>query len=599
VTRLTDLARLWTGVFGLLRRSAPRITALVAMATVAEIAASVGLLYAAKLLVDAISVELSASAAGAADHAMSALVIMGIAVVANVLLHNLGNALRMRQRMAVGEYVDEQIHDRAISVDLQFYETPQYYDALERARQGGTQRPAQIVGNVMSAFKSAGMLLAVLVMLAAIDLRLMPVLLLPIIIGLLVRLHFTRKLFDWRMARAQIDRRAGYLDWMLTSITYAKELRLNRSGNLFRDQYRSLRAQMNKGEIDNETARLWPEFAVSLFGAAVFLGASAWLLQEALSQQRLIGDVALFVLLLRRAEAGGQEFVGSIARVVDDQLYLRRLFDFLSIKPRIERPLSPAAISSPLNQGVKLSNVGFRYEGSAEDALQDVSLELPPGRIVALVGENGSGKTTLIKLLTRLYDPTSGTVSLEGRDVRDLDPAAYRRLFSVIFQDYAVYAETAAENIRLGDPDKDAHPDSIARAAQQAGASEFIERLPLSYATPLTKLFDNGRDLSVGQYQRLALARALYADSSFLILDEPTSAVDPRAEHELFEKFRERIGGRGALIISHRLSTVRMADYTYVLQGGRIIEHGVHDALVAQGGYYADLFEKQGQHYRT
>jgi ATP-binding cassette subfamily B protein len=598
VKRLDQLIKTWVRILALLRQASPGLSVAVALTTLVEAVAGIGVLYTVKLLVDTISADMDTLQTDGLAHVLPILAFTGGAIVVTVLTQNIGSILRMRQGMAVSEYVDREIHDRAISVDLQFYESPRYYDALERARHGGAQRPAQIVSNVVLTFRAAIVLAGVLLLLVGIDLLLVPILLLPVLVALFVRLHYTRKLFDWRMARAQLERRTSYLDWMLTSATHAKELRLNRIGGFFRDQYRTFRSQVREGHISIEQARLWAEFAVAILGAGVFIAASAWLLQQTFTQQRPIGDVVLFVLLLRRAESGGSELVGNISRIVDDHLYLRRLFDFLAIKPLIMAPPSPARIPSQIADGVKLSNVSFKYDGAQELALQDVSLQIRPGQIVALVGENGSGKTTLIKLLTRLYDPTSGSISLDATDIRQFDPDEYRRLFSVIFQDYATYAETAGNNIRFGDVSLPSSPLTISGAALRAGASSFIERLPQSYDTPLTKLFDDGQDLSIGQWQRLALARAFYPHSKFIILDEPTSAVDPKAEFELFEKFRERVGGRGALVISHRLSTIRQADYTYVLQGGRIIEQGPHGDLIAAQGRYAELFEKQAQHYR-
>jgi ATP-binding cassette, subfamily B, bacterial len=215
------------------------------------------------------------------------------------------------------------------------------------------------------------------------------------------------------------------------------------------------------------------------------------------------------------------------------------------------------------------------------------------------VGENGSGKTTLIKLLTRLYDPDRGRVTLDGIDVRDFDPVAFRRLFSVIFQDFARYAATGNENIWYGDTTHALDREATRRAGQRSGADGFLSELPRGYDTPLSRIFDDGQELSIGQWQRVALARAFLPATRFIVMDEPTSAVDPAAEMELFDTLRERIGGRGALIISHRLSTIRHVDYTYVLDRGRIAEHGTHDDLVRAGGRYADLFGRQGAYFTS
>jgi ATP-binding cassette subfamily B protein len=598
MARLTSFLAICGKVLGLLKTACPALSLLVALLMVLEVVVSLGGLYLMKVLVDAISRNMVSPAQESSDQIFALLLLTAGSLVATVVIQNGVTALRTRQGLAVGEYVDELVHSRAIQVDLDFYESPRYYDQLQRARQGGTQRPANIAANVMLALKATATLAIVLLLIGAIDWHLVPILLAPVSISLLIRLHYTRKLFDWRAERAHVERRSSYLDWMLTSAVHAKEMRLNRIGGFFRDQYRSLRKQLRNGQTRIEDSRMWTELFTSVLGAAVFIGSSAWLLQQSMSFQRPLGDVVLFVLLLRRAQSGGTELVSSVSRIADDHLYLKNLFEFLAIKPRIAPPENPVPVPSTITEGVQISNVSFQYEGSDDFALRDVTIEVKPGQIVALVGENGSGKTTLIKLLTRLYDPTEGKVLLDGMDVRKFDPESYQRLFSVIFQDFATYAATAGDNIRYGDVTAPHGEADVTDAAVRAGADQFIRQLPKGYDTPLTKLFDEGRDLSMGQWQRLALARAFYPPSRFIILDEPSSALDPKAEFELFEDFRERIAGRGALLISHRLSTIRQADYTYVLERGRVLEQGRHEDLIGAMGRYADLFDKQGRHYR-
>lgn len=596
--RIQQILFIWRRVIHLLSQSAPRVSIAVTVLTICEAFASLGVLYVIKLMVDTISIELSSTGNADMQKVLLLLGLAGAVIILSVLLQSLSNIFRMRQGLSVSDYVDREIHQRAIAVGLRYYESPEYYDALERAREGGTRRPAQIVSNTVITFRAAITIIGIFILLGSIEPRLLPVLLIPILIALFIRLHFARRLFDWRMSRAQKERRTSYLDWVMTKAAHAKDLRVNGIGPFFRNQYSELRKELRLGEIKIEQSRLWSEFSMAALGALVFIAASTWLLQQSLSNARPIGDVVLFVLLLRRAESSGNELVGNISKIVDDHLYLRRLFDFLSVPVQTAEPSEPRPIPQKVSSGLELSNVSFRYDGTEENSLETISLRIEPGRIVALVGENGSGKTTLIKLLARLYDPTAGEIKLDGVDIREFDPQAYRKLLSVVFQDYAVYAETVSNNIRFGDVEVEASRSKIERAAQNAGASSFVEALPQTYDTPLTKLFDNGHDLSIGQWQRLVLARALFAESKFLILDEPTSAMDPKAEFELFDNFRSRIGDRGTLIISHRLSTVRQADYIYVLSDGEIAEHGTHDDLISAQGHYAQLFEKQARHYK-
>lgn len=596
--KFNQVIAIWRGVFRLLRTSAPKLSVAITIVTIVEAFAGIGLLFILKVLVDTITSTMTSQTSDGFSSILVMLLWTGFAIIGVAFIQGGANVLRMRQGLLVSDHVDREIHARAISVDLQHYETAKYYDALERAKLGGTQRPAQIVANSVIMLRAILTLLAIFVILGNIEFRLLPLLCVPIAIAMYARLFYARKLFDWRMSRAQKERRARYLDWLMTNENHAKDLRLNRIGPHLKDQYLSIRKDIRAGEIRIEQTRLITEFLFAFIGAVIFIGASAWLLLEALDRGRPIGDVVLFVLLLRRAETAGREFVGNVSKIVDDHLYLLRLFDFLSIKAGIAKPKTPTPIPTKTSLGFRLEHVSFQYVDTDEKALDDVSMKIEPGKIVGLVGENGSGKTSLIKVLTRLYDPAVGKVTFEGIDARAFDPVQYRELISVIFQNFAMYSETVSENIRFGDIHLPPSAAKITRAAEDASASDFIERLPQRYETPLTRLFDNGQQLSIGQWQRIALARAFYPKSKLVILDEPTSAVDPKAEFELFENFRSRLGTRSALIISHRLSTIRQADYTYVLKSGRIVEHGTHDDLISTNGHYADLFKKQAKYYR-
>jgi len=593
-------AFVWSKTLSLLSRTGKGLAAAVLFATLLEAALALGVIYSVKHLVDTIT---AATTTIATHNSLTSAVfiqlgITGACIMASVLATSSANILRMKQGMIVSDFVDREIHDRATRVDLAFYESPAYYDSLQRAREAGSQRPSQVIANVITLLRSGVMLVGILVLLAGIEARMLPVLLVTVVIALAVRVHFTRAMFRWRTQRSQMERRASYLDWMLTSDVYAKEFRVSDLGGFLGETYATIKQQVRNEQLRIELRRTWAELGVAAIGAIFFFGATALLIQQALTGSLTIGQVVMFVLLFRRAEGSGTEMVSSISRLVDDQLYLGQLFGFLSVEPNLKAPTSPVALARPVVEGLKLTNVSFRYAQSERFALRNINFEIRPKQIVALVGENGSGKTSLIKLMCRLYDPDEGQVTLNGQDIRNYDPTKYRKLFSVIFQDYARYPERVRDNIRYGSIDLPDELAAIQLAAEQAGAHDYIKSLPMGYETPLTKLFDNGEEISIGQWQRLALARAFFPTSEFIILDEPTSAVDPKAEFELFDNFRERIGDRGALIISHRLSTIRMADYTYVLDKGEIKEQGTHEELMALNGHYAGLFEKQAQYYR-
>ncbi|MEM9474842.1 MAG: ABC transporter ATP-binding protein [Pseudomonadota bacterium] len=587
---------LWRQVLRLLHYSSGRLSLIVGAITIAEVVFSILGLWLIKVLIDTLSSR--ANVSDATGEVFLILGLAGLSTLAAFVLQAYGTFLRTRQGMLVADYIDREIHDRAIQVDLGFYESPAYFDSLQRARQAGAQRPAQMVSGLLMLGKGFAFLLAISGMLLGIEWRLLPLLLIAVLAALAVRMFFTRQSYDWQRRRVQLERRAAYFDWLLTSDQHAKELRLHDLGTHFLERYSDLRRKIRDEVLRIERSRAVAEIGVAIAGVAVFVGSIAFLLFQAIASAFTLGDLVLFVLLFRRAEQSGREVVASLSRLYEDQLYLGQLFSFLEVEQTIRPPAAPREIPETLARGLQFENVSFRYPDTEENALEGVDFTMPAGKLVALVGENGSSKTTLIKLLTRLYDPDSGRVCLDGIDVREFDPIAYRRLFSVIFQDFAKYAATVSENIWYGDAERPLDPAQIADAAERAGAAPFLTDLPMGYDTPLSRVFDEGRELSIGQWQRVALSRAFLPSSRFIVMDEPTSSVDPVAEMELFDTLRDRISNRGALIISHRVSTIRHVDYTYVLEKGRIVEHGTHDDLVEQGGQYSELFGRQASYFR-
>ena len=594
--RLRDSAELWRKLLRLLRFSSRKLSVMVGVLSVVEVACGTAMLYLVKRLVDHVSANLGdAGTLAETGKLFFYLGMTGLMMVLTSAFQRLAEYVRHRQGTEVADYVDRMIHDRAIAVDLGFYESPRYHDSLQRARAAGSQRPAQVISTLAQFFSSTVYLIGILALMASLDWRLVPILVVTMGAALAVRLYFTRILFQWRHRRAQMERRASYLDWLLTSEHHAKELRISRLGDDLRDRYSKLRRLIRTEELGIEKRKMLAEVIAAGGAAVVFFGATTWLVLRVIDGDLGLGDLVLFLLLFRRAEASGREFVTSLSALYDHQLFLSQLFDFLAVEPSLTAPPTATPLPRIITSGIRFERVSFRYPSNQESALSEVDFELPAGKVTAIVGENGSGKTSLIKLLCRLYDPDEGRVTLDGIDVRNFDPSIYRQLFSVIFQDYAKYAETVAENIRFGDVAFSPDDPRIVLAAELGGANSFIQELPQGMQTPLTRLFDDGRELSLGQWQRLALSRAFFPKSQFIIMDEPTSAVDPRAEAELFENFRARLEGRGALIISHRLSTIRMADQIYMLDKGRILESGTHDALVSRNGRYAALFARQAR----
>lgn len=590
---------LWRKVLVLLKYSSKRLSVLVFGATLLEIALMLGALFAVKLVID--DIARSTGAEGTVDLARTLWIVAGVLALflAGRIMHSVANYYRAAQGFVVSDYVNRAIQERAVAADQSFYDSSLYYDNLERARQAGAQRPALVIANTLNVFRGGMMLAGIAVVLFIIEWRFLPVSLIAVGMMLVVQMRFTRKRFQLQRRLVQTERHAAYADWMMTSQPFSKEIRLWDLGAYLRDHYMKIRKAVRADYLTIERQKSLAESFVSVVGTLVVLVAAGFILYRFSTGAAALSDLVMVVLLLVRAETAGRDFVTSLSKLYDDQLFLNQIFAFLDLQPTMQRQPDAQALPAQPRQGVALEGVTFSYPGAERPALRDVSIKLKPGQFTALVGGNGSGKTTLIKLLCRLYDPQDGTVTYEGTDVRRFDPTDYRGEFSVIFQDFAQVAYSGRDNMRLGELGQDTDMARLEQIARLTGAHEVLEELPQGYDTVLSRMFDGGVELSGGQWQKIALSRALFPKSKFIILDEPTSAIDPNAEAVLFDGFRNKLEGRGALVISHRLSTVRQADYTYVLDKGRIIEEGPHDALIAGGGRYAEMFERQGRSYRS
>ena len=435
------------------------------------------------------------------------------------------------------------------------------------------------------------------------------VLLISVIPGLWVRLRFVTINYNWTRESTSAERRAQYFNYILTLEPFAKEVRLFEMGEFFGRRFDALRAWLTQGRLNMAWRRMVADLGAQFFAVVPIFGLLALIASRTLEGTLTVGALAMAFQAVRSAQSALQGVFGSLLSLHEDTTFLELLYRFLDLQPRLQPAAQPRALPAPWQGGLRVENISFAYRGSEREALRDISLEIAPGEVIALVGENGSGKTTLVKLLCRLYDPDAGRITLDGEDLRDYDAGELRRQISVVFQDYNHYSLTFSENIWLGHLDgaadssePDARPDAptqraIESAATQAGADRVAHRLPQGYDTLLGRNFDGGEELSIGQWQKVALARAFLRPSQLIILDEPTSALDPRAEAEVFESFRELIRDQAALLISHRLSTVKMADRICVMEKGAIVDIGTHDELMTRGGLYAELFQTQAQAY--
>jgi len=556
-------------------------------------------LYLMKLIVDAAAAGLGAPDKGAVSrHVVWLVVLMGAATLLGVLFRSMAGLAGEAQSLAVTDHMNDVLHAKSVEIDLEYYESAQYYDTLHRAQREAPYRPTHMVNGLVQIGQNGISLVAMAALLVLLHWIVAVILFVAVLPGIAVRVSYAGTTYRWQRKQTSTERSAGYLHGMLTGGGHAKEVRLYDLGPLLIRRFRDLRRELRGERLGIAVRRSVADLAAQSGAAAAIYGCLAFVAYRTLQGTSTLGDLVMYYQALQRGQGFLQGLLGGLAGLYEDNLFLSNMHEFLDLKRRVADPVHAEPVPRPMQTGIVLDRVSFRYPTGARTVLDDVSCAIRPGEVVALVGENGSGKTTLVKLLCRLYDPTGGAITLDGVDLRRFDTTALRREFSILFQDYAHYHLTARENVWFGNTALPPGDDRIVAAARASGADAVIGRLPRGYDTVLGKVFEQGEELSIGEWQKVALARAFVRDAQIIVLDEPTSSMDAQAEYEVFRHFRALATGRMAVLISHRFSTVRMADRIYVLHDGRITEQGTHDALVSAGGTYARLFETQAQYYR-
>ncbi len=522
---------------------------------------------------------------------LPAVLAMALVLIAIELCQSAVKWVRTAQAELVQDHVHELIHEQAMRLDLSFYDNPVYYDQLHRARIDALNRPTALIENVGSLLQSLCTLVAMGWVLLSFGVWIPLLLIVGTLPALVAVLRHTIHYHRWRQQNTAAIRRASYYDMILTQREAAAELRLFGLGPHFRNLFRTVRERLRREQVQLARSEAIAHGTAVLFGLTSMAGALAWMGRLALRGTIGLGDLALFFQAFFQGQRMMRSLLGSAGEIYRNLAFLENLFEFLALEPAIAPPAEPLPHRG-LQREIVLQNVSFSYPGSNRAALDRFGLTIPAGRITALVGENGAGKTTLIKLLCRLYDPDDGAVLLDGTDIRLLDTAELRRRITVLFQDPIRYHDSVRNNIAFGDVDNRPELDRIREAAVDSGADAPIDRLPDGFDTVLGKWF-GGSELSGGEWQRLALARAFLREADFFILDEPTSAMDSWAEADWLHRFRQLLAGRTALVITHRFTTAMQADMIHVMDRGRIVESGTHLELLAREGRYETSWSRQ------
>ncbi|HLI71356.1 MAG TPA: ABC transporter ATP-binding protein [Ktedonobacteraceae bacterium] len=520
------------------------------------------------------------------------------------LFSTLSNIVQQLLQERIGNRVQSMILRKADTLDLTFFEDPDFYDKLRNATDESVYKPMQMISQLFDFLKTAVTLFSMLALLLSLAWWLAVIALLTPIPSFI-----SSSRYGWRgylkMRRQSPERRRLlYLIRLMTTDTYNKEIKLFNLGSFFIKQYDDVAEALYQQDKRIVVPRYLAGFGwgslSNLANSAIYI----YVALRAISRAITIGSLTMYTQAAIQVGSSFQGLLADISGIYENNLYVDTLYEFLEYQPRILSPADPRSIErDPVVPGLSIEfrNVSFTYPGKdpeTEAALRHVSFTINAGEAIALVGRNGAGKTTIVKLLTRLYDPDEGQILIGGRDIREYDIEELRHVIGVIFQDYVTYFMTARENIGVGKVEEIENLDLVERAAGKSGASAVITKLPGGYETMLGRWFKDGLQLSGGEWQKVALARAFMRDAPILILDEPTSSLDAQAEYEIFTKFRLLTEGKTAIFISHRFSTVRLADRIFVIEQGVVKESGTHAELIALGGRYAELFNLQAEAYR-
>jgi ATP-binding cassette subfamily B protein len=572
------------------------LTVTIAALTVMAGALPAAVAYVGALIVDAVVAAMRAPGADA-TRVIELVVLEGL-LVAGIAAAQRGLSLcQSLLRAQLGQRVNVMILEKALTLELQHFEDSEFYDKLTRARREASSRPLSLVMRTFGLVQNGISLVSYGTLLIQFSPWAVAVLLLAGLPAFVAEAKFSGdafRLFRWRSPETRMQM---YLETVLAREDHAKEVKLYGLGPRLLQRYRDIFSRLYREDRALTIRRDAWGFGLGLIATVALYGAYAWIALTTVRGLITLGQMTMYLALFRQGQAAVSASLSAVGGMYEDNLYLSTLYEYLETQVP---PASGVAVRGPHPEdGIRFENVGFTYPDSTEPALENVTLHLKPGASLALVGENGSGKTTLIKLLTRLYRPTTGRILLDGLDLNEWDERALRERIGVIFQDFTRYQMLVGENVGAGDEAYFEDEQRWREAAQKGQASDFIETLPAGYYTQLGKWFREGRELSGGQWQKIALSRAfMRTRADILVLDEPTAAMDAQAEAEVFEHFRQLAQGRITILISHRFSTVRMADQIVVLDRGKVIEHGSHEELMALNGRYAHLFTLQARGYR-
>lgn len=546
-----------------------------------------------KLIIDTVIAEGNISL-DTFDQVINYLIYFGITILIQAIATILDQLVTEAQQQRVSDYMAEMVQSQALRLDLSYFENPQFHNTYFQAQREALYRPVQIVSSLMTVIQNSISLVLIAGFLTFMHYSVALVLVISVIPSIVIRYKFSRKMYDWQKQRIAKERESRYLDILIGEHTYAKEMRVFSAGHELKDRFRKIRRTLFSEKLRIGKLRTRNSVIAKIFEVLSEVAVYVFIVYRTVQGTITVGDLVIYFQAFQKGKTNLTNALQSLVQLMENRMFLTYIADYLNFKPLLKISGKPTPVPQEIQEGVEFNQVSFNYPGQQKQVLHEISAYFQKGKIYAIVGENGSGKSTLIKLLCRLYDPTEGHIHLDGKPLEDYDLDTYQQKLSVTFQDFAQYQFSVKDNITLSDQYRE-DIERVKKVAAVSGASDFIEELPEAYDQKLGRHFNRGTELSLGQWQKIAISRSIYRDAEIMVMDEPTSAIDPLAEHTIFHNFRKIAEEKILVLVTHRLYNLKLADEIIVMDHGRIIESGSHPDLLAKKGHYFKMFEKQMQ----
>ena len=550
--------------------------------------------YIIKILIDTVANGIkSPGMSQFIDNVFYPLLFLSVIQLLSTIISRIGSEMQSIQMQYFSDYIHNIIHDKSVNIDLEYYENTDYNNTLHRAQQEASYRPQRLINDLSSIVQNGFSVVAVSGMLFFAHWSIVVLIIVAVLPEIFISLKLSRVLYAWTRKRTTLNRLAYYYSWMMTRHSFAKEIRLFGLGDLFIDRYKELMKSLRKEKTAMTMKNTLVAIPGQVLGGAAMLGAFSIIAFLTVTGKQTIGGFVMYFQACRRGFETLKQLQSALTDLYENNLFLSNLFEYLDLPLKLTDVIDAKNLPAQINKGITIENLTFTYPNSDTLVLDNINLEIHHGEIVAIAGRNGSGKTTLIKLLCRMYDPENGSIKIDDCDIRKYKVSSLRQEMSILFQDWAKYQFTANESIWFGDCTQILQPEKIRESATIVNADKFISDLPIGYDTKLGNWFDNSVELSNGEWQKIALARTLYRNAQIVILDEPTSSFDIESEKITIDNLRRFAKDRITIVVSHRLSTLMMADRIIVLDKGRVTQQGTFADLIQVKGSYLQIVSSQ------